>query len=428
MLAMSRQGSPVSNREAKRKRKDGTLFDALVSTAPLSDPDGRFVGTIGIVSDISEWKRMGRALQESETRFRSLVENALAGICIIRDGRVVFRNPEHDRLFGSLPEFPEIRNLAEVHPEDRPKFDGLCDAIESASDAVAGTDFRFFVSAGGPGETRMRWVHCRATPINLHARKSVLLTTTDITRVKELEQMVQSREKMAALGQVAAGIAHEIRNPLSAINIHLSTLDRILEDADHLPEEERSAGGTAVSQARLASRKMASVVRRVMDFAKPTPPRLKRINVNSLVEEVFRLSRTEMRDRGIALETSLSPDPPQCPADPSLLQQVLLNLIQNAAKALETTEGSKRVEIGTSLEEGRLVLRVSDSGPGVPTHLRQRIFDPFFTTRTDGHGIGLSFCHRVISDHGGSLTVGTSPWGGAEFRIVLPVAQTEPVP
>ncbi len=424
-LAMSRQGKPVSNREARRMRKDGSLFDALISTAPLFDPDGRFVGTIGIVSDISDIKGIEAALRESEERFRSLVENSSVGICIVRGDRVVFRNPEQERMFGPFPESFGFRNFGEVHPEDRSKFDAFCDAVSSAGGPVAAADFRFFVRQAGSGEARMRWVHCRATPIDYRAGKSALVNMVDITRVKELEYMVQAREKMSALGHVAAGIAHEIRNPLSAINIHLATLDRVLHGVENLREEERNSIGAIVKQTHLASKKITSVVQRVMDFAKPTPPRLGRIDVNDVAREVSRISGTEMEERGIALETSLFPDPPACPADPHLLRQVLLNLIQNAAQAMEKTVDPKRIEIRTSFEEGRIVLRVSDSGPGVPPHLWDRIFDPFFTTRGDGHGIGLSFSHRVVSDHGGLLTVGTSRLGGAEFRVVLPVEREE---
>ena len=105
------------------------------------------------------------------------------------------------------------------------------------------------------------------------------------------------------------------------------------------------------------------------------------------------------------------------------LHQVLVNLIMNACQAMEGIEGAKRLEIASSVQDGRIVLRVSDSGPGVPPVLRERVFDPFFTTRKDGSGIGLSFSHRIVTDHGGALRVGTSRWGGAEFQIEIPVAK-----
>ncbi len=112
-----------------------------------------------------------------------------------------------------------------------------------------------------------------------------------------------------------------------------------------------------------------------------------------------------------------------CRVDAQMIEQVLINLITNACQAMEGIEEAKTLEIASGIQDGRVVLRVSDSGPGVPPPLREKIFDPFFTTRKDGSGIGLSFSHRIVADHGGTLRVDTSRWGGAEFRIELPVAK-----
>jgi C4-dicarboxylate-specific signal transduction histidine kinase len=106
-----------------------------------------------------------------------------------------------------------------------------------------------------------------------------------------------------------------------------------------------------------------------------------------------------------------------------MIEQVLVNLLTNAYQAMERIEGEKHLEIVSVVQDGRIVIRVSDSGPGVPPSIRGKIFDPFFTTRKDGSGIGLSFSHRIIAAHGGTLRVNTSRWGGAEFRIELPGAR-----
>jgi C4-dicarboxylate-specific signal transduction histidine kinase len=129
-----------------------------------------------------------------------------------------------------------------------------------------------------------------------------------------------------------------------------------------------------------------------------------------------------LREREIAVRKDLAADLPACHADPRLIEQVLINLIMNAYQAMEGMEGSKHLEVASAFLEGRIVIRVSDSGPGVPLALREKIFDPFFTTRKEGSGIGLSFSHRIIGDHGGTLRVETSRWGGAEFRVEIPGA------
>ena len=116
-------------------------------------------------------------------------------------------------------------------------------------------------------------------------------------------------------------------------------------------------------------------------------------------------------------------------ADPQSIEQVILNLITNAAEAMKKVDGAKQIEITSSAENGLILVKISDSGPGVPLNLRDKVFDPFYTTKTESTGIGLSLCHRIIADHGGSLTVSESKWSGAEFRVELPIKKSgHPVP
>jgi signal transduction histidine kinase len=144
------------------------------------------------------------------------------------------------------------------------------------------------------------------------------------------------------------------------------------------------------------------------------------VNLNDPIVEAIRMTSSTLRKRGISVSTNLDPDLPKCRADAGLIEQVLVNLITNAFQAMERLEGPKYLEIASAALDGRIVIRVSDSGPGVPPHIRMKIFDPFFTTRKEGSGIGLSFSHRIVADHDGMLLVNTSKWGGAEFRIELP--------
>jgi C4-dicarboxylate-specific signal transduction histidine kinase len=144
------------------------------------------------------------------------------------------------------------------------------------------------------------------------------------------------------------------------------------------------------------------------------------INLNDPIAEAIRMTSSTLRKREIEVHRALAPDLPTCRADSGLIEQVLVNLITNAYQAMERMEGPKHLEIASAVQDGLIVIRVSDSGPGVPPPLLGKIFDPFFTTRKDGSGIGLSFSHRIIADHGGALRVQTSKWGGAEFRIELP--------
>jgi signal transduction histidine kinase len=308
-----------------------------------------------------------------------------------------------------------------VHPEDREKFERLCEVIEQADPGGQATELRFNMNEGDAGRQAMRWVFCQTGQIEFRGRTAALVVLDDMTRMKDLEQIVSTREKLSIIGQLAAGIAHEIRNPLSGININVSTLEHVVRNLETVSPEERRKIGEIVAQAKAASEKIATVIRRVMDFTKPVPPKLDRIDVNQVVREALNFSSATLRKGGISVGTELSPDLPMCNADPRLLEQVMLNLITNAVQAMENENGQKRLGVGTVQENGTVLIRVFDNGPGVPVHLREKIFDPFYTTRKTGHGIGLSFSHRVIENHGGTLTASGNDWGGAEFRIALPL-------
>jgi len=166
---------------------------------------------------------------------------------------------------------------------------------------------------------------------------------------------------------------------------------------------------------------MGAGVKRIMDYSKPIPPRMDRIDVVRVVRDTLALSAAGIRKREVALLQELPSEPLYCRADATLLEQAILNLITNGLQAMETVDREKRLKVGVAREGEQAVIRVADNGPGVAGDIIDKIFDPFYTTRKDGHGIGLSFSHRVISKHNGRLSAGAAEGGGAVFRIELPL-------
>jgi signal transduction histidine kinase len=160
-----------------------------------------------------------------------------------------------------------------------------------------------------------------------------------------------------------------------------------------------------------------------MDFSKPSKPKYVPTDINHIIAEAIDFSSVTLRKGRIILDKTMAENLPPCQADPHLIEQVILNLITNAAEAMKNMGGAKRMEIASSLEGSHIIVKVFDSGPGVPLHLKRRIFDPFFTTKNGSTGIGLSISHRIITDHGGSLSVSTSKWDGAEFKVEIPIAR-----
>lgn len=396
-------------REYEPTAKDGSKRTQLWANFRL--PAGTVV-SLGY--DVTEVKFAEQALKKSEQGFRDLIESFPSGICIVHDEKVVYRNIEQQKIFGRLPEtyFPSLYD--QTHPDD---IEGLRQSYQAALSGrvqTAGMEFRHYPS-GDVSDTRdMRWIHFTVSPIEFQGKKAVLFNMVDVTKAREMELMLTIQDRMASLGRVAAGIAHEIRSPLSGINIYLHTLEKLHEHGELEPMKE------ILSKMNSTSSKIEAVIKRVMDFTKPSEPRRALIDVRLPLEEALDLSAVLLRKSGVEVEKRLSEDVPPCCADHQLLEQVILNLITNAVQAMEKMERGKKMVISCSSAGGLVTIAVADSGPGVPQSLRQKVFDPFFTTKSGSTGIGLSLSHRIVQDHGGSLSVITSSLGGAEFIIRIP--------
>jgi PAS domain S-box-containing protein len=371
------------------------------------------------IGKIAERKLATAALAKSEKRLNDIVENSLVGISIIQEGREVYRNPELRRLIGEQDAQASFFELAHIHPEDRRKFKVSLESLLSGQLPRVDMVCRFFPQQNRP--SALKWVYCRATLIDYRNKDAILINMMDITPAKEMERMMRTQDKMSSLGRVAAGIAHEIRNPLSGINIYIDALEKLLRK----PGEEEKID-KIIAQLKSASNKIENVIRRVYDFARPTEPCFVLADINQPVREAIELAATILRKKGVRVDTDLEADLPPCRLDGQLMEQVLLNLITNAAETLSADPQKTRIGIKTRRHANCLQICVEDSGPGIPEEIREKIFDPFYTTKHGSSGIGLSISQRIVQDHGGSLTVGAGKWGGAAFTIELPLAGALP--
>ncbi|MGD9079554.1 MAG: ATP-binding protein, partial [Desulfobacterales bacterium] len=368
------------------------------------------------IGRIIERNRAQTALVESEKRFRELVEHSLTGISIIQDNQIVYQNPEQERLLGPLPRPIKFADTDSIHRDDIAKVDAFYESIRKEKIPIGALDFRFYPPGEKASRVNMKWVHCQANRITYQGNDAIVVNIMDMTKAKELEHLLIVQDKMASLGRVAAGIAHEIRNPLSGINIYLNTLKKL-----HHRDGSEEKVEQILKQVQSASIKIESVIRRVMDFAKPSEPKLALIDINEPITDAVNLTAVTMRKSGIKIEKFLTDDLPRIAADKNLIEEMVLNLMNNAAEAMKTMEAGKKIDVASFVEDDQIFIQVSDSGPGVPQEIRDKIFDPYFTTKHEGTGIGLSLCHRIINDHGGALTVLDSDLGGAEFRIAIPI-------
>jgi len=194
--------------------------------------------SIGSFLDITNLKHTEEAIYKNEQRLRNMIEYSLTGISIVQDDQVIFQNPEQERLFGPLPRKFILADLEIIHTDDLEKVKHLYQNITSGKFQPLDLDFRFYPS--GPEGLRpdMKWVYCRVTCTEYQGKEAMLINTMDLTQAKELERLLMIQDKMSSLGRVAAGIAHEIRNPLSGINVYLNTLQKIYKRGQDIKKSE----------------------------------------------------------------------------------------------------------------------------------------------------------------------------------------------
>ena len=252
---------------------------------------------------------------------------------------------------------------------------------------------------------------------------------TDVTGERQIQSKMLQTEKMAALGQLVSGIAHELNNPLTAIMGYTQLMLGHGLDAGPFSE------ATKVYQEAERARR---IVKNLLYFARETTPERTRVDLNEIVERTLALRSYELKIENIVVACELAPGLPQTIADPYQLQQVVLNLLINAEQALLEGRGNGRVFIRTShVIEGvgnrsadRIILEVSDDGPGVPPEIASRIFDPFFTTKQPGlgTGLGLSIVYGIVHQHHGEVAFENQPGGGARFVVEIPVVAAPTTP
>lgn len=255
------------------------------------------------------------------------------------------------------------------------------------------------------------------------ALRGAVLVLHDLTLQHAIENATRRTERLAALDAVAAGLAHEIRNPLGGIKGAAQLLRAAVRDPDLV--------GCTDMIIREVDR-VATLVDQLRDLGTPPPLRLEPVNIHRILNDVIDLERQAPEWGSIAVVAEFDPSLPPVDGDPAQLHQVFLNLIKNAAEALE---GRGTITIATRMDPGFRVRRhgghqkiltvtVSDSGPGVPADDRARLFAPFFSTKARGSGLGLALCQRILAQHGGTIDHEVPRAGGARFRVTLPVSET----
>jgi two-component system NtrC family sensor kinase len=316
-------------------------------------------------------------------------------------GRVLAANRAFGELVGIAP--AEVLGTEPVYPWTEADFRGAGGSVETSFRHAAGRVVAVEVEC-------VQAVDDRGTPF------AVVCAVTDLTRKRRLEQQLVQSGKLAAIGELAAGVAHEVNNPLFAI---LGLTEFLAKDA-----EPGSKAAERLTLIRESGEEIRDIVRALLDFARENAAERQIVPLAHVVRQAVTLLRRTNAHKGVELVTAYEDDDALVRVSPNQVKQILLNLITNARQAMP---GGGTVSIETRRRGDRALVVVSDDGPGVPPDIADRIFEPFFTTKglPEGTGLGLSVSLGLAEANGGSLTLDTDRQRGAAFKLSLPLVEDE---
>ncbi|MFN2565706.1 MAG: ATP-binding protein [Gemmatimonadaceae bacterium] len=354
-------------------------------------------------------------LRQAEWRFRTLFRAAPdAVLTVLQSGRVREANDAVRDVFGLEPANVVGRLLADlIVEEDRQKLDaGLAAAFGGAS---ARLEVALRRETPGTLDDPPRVVALAASRLPEADPPSVLLIGRDMTAEREMRLRLMESDRLAAVGELVAGVAHEVNNPLASISAFAQLL---LRDGG-LTEPQRDSLEVIKAETLRASQ----VVKDLLAFARRSEPHREPLDVNFVVTRTLRLRHYQLSTHQIHVDATLDPDLPSVVGDARQLQQVCLNLVTNAIQAMAPMGGG-RLRVVTRADGPSVVLEMTDTGPGIPASVRARIFEPFFTTKAEGEGtgLGLSVSYGIVTAHHGTIEVAETSPSGTTFRITLPSA------
>lgn len=410
--------NPTKTVEFRSILPDGSLHWEEWTDTGIFDADGKLIEIQAIGRDVTEKRRAEEALGKSEARLAAFLEYAPVAMMIMDlDRRFVMANPQAQHMLGSEMAALAGKRFVDIVPETEAALMEL-----SLSNVIA------------KGEAELReehhpgldvFQHSLAIRFPLHDAKgdieAVGVCAVDLTPQKRAEQELRRQqealyqsEKLAALGSLLAGVAHELNNPLSIVVGYAGMLHEMATDEG----TKRRAG-----EVHRAAERCARIVKTFLSMARSKPIEKTRVSIDQILSDVLELSAYGLRSNGIEVEHQASETPLVVYADADQLHQVFMNLVVNAQQAMLSVEAPRRLSIQASSRGNEVVVEVVDTGHGISETVKQRAFEPFFTTKPQGvgTGIGLSVCLGIVKAHGGTLTLESAPVRGAICRVTLPV-------
>ena len=429
--------SPAGGIEVRVMRKDGSLFDARMYVSPLIDPRGQQTGWMTSMTNITEAKRIRDQLSASHERFTTVLEGLDASVSVLSvpQGELLFANRSYRLWFGA----DAGGHVLLTGNIDNPSFDP---AAEDLVDDLSGLPAHELTDVGSnPREVYVaplqKWFDVRARYLQwTDGRLAQMLIATDITaRLRAEEQAAQQADRaqvtsrLVTMGEMASSVAHELNQPLTAITNYCNGMvSRV--DADSIAKPDLLA---ALQKTARQAERAGQIIRRIRAFVKKSEPQRQSAQARQIVEDAVELAGIELRRRNVAIRTFIAPQLPALEVDPILIEQVLMNLLKNAAEAIDgaTLPPARRnIELRVvpqhTPDEGAVIeFSVTDSGPGLKDEVIGRLYEAFFSTKAEGLGIGLSLCRSIVESHRGRIRAlnlyNADAVIGCRFAFTLPV-------
>ena len=409
VLGEIQAGRRVPSHETVRLTRDGRRLNVSLTVSPILDIHGRAVGASAIARDITDAKRVQAALAASEERYRSIVDSAVDAILVIDSrGRVEAFSAAAQRLFGYAARDVIGHNVSMLMPQPyRDEHDGhLARYLATGEKRIIGigrevtarrkdgTTFPVYLSVGEmviDGETKFTGI--------LH----------DLRARVQLESQLREQAALTRLGEMAAVVAHEVKNPLTGIRGAVQII------GSRLPAGSRDAEVIKEIVSRIDA--LNDLMKDLLLFARPPQPRIASLDPLSILNTVISLVRQDPGAQDVAIEVD-GASPPVA-ADAELLKFILQNLLLNALHAIQ---GKGRIRVSVDTSELVCTIAVADDGPGMSPEVREKIFTPFFTTKSRGTGLGLSTARRFVEAQSGTIAIDCPPSGGTVVVVTLRLA------
>ncbi|MBE0416637.1 MAG: PAS domain S-box protein [Coriobacteriia bacterium] len=385
----------------------GVLFGALRDTEERKTSDLRQVSA-RLEEAYKKLEERAIQLINIQDYTQSILRSITSGVLTVGpDGSITTANPAAERLLG-MSEYEMVPKSIGALFRDDGGLGGDVRKVLSGRIPLTLREVRMITDAGHE-------IHVQASTSRMRAVGGRILgavvTIEDVSEVKALTEQLIRADRLAAMGELTAGVAHEVRNPLGVIRASVQLLEDSECDAARIHE-----AGKVIKQ---EIDRLDKVIKALLDFGRPSKPTMMLTEVPSVLADVVLFTSRFAGQSDVTISEHYAPDLPRVMADPDQLKQVFLNLVTNAVQSMEESGGT--IDISASEQGDFVVITVSDTGPGIPREEIGKVFDPFYSTRDAGTGLGLTIVHRIIDEHDGHIEVESSP-EGTTFRLSLPMA------